>query len=220
MRPVRAAFDVVRQRAARDGLRGRLRVWQRWTGTPFSVAGEILPERGVILDLGCGFGMLSALLAVQAPGRELLGLDVDAAKVGRARRLFGDLARFECADFARMPPGLPRADAVVIWDVLHHVAEPAALLGWAARNLKPGGVLLLKENDVVPLSKRLVSEAVELVAVGLDVTASAPVRFRSRVEWSDMLVDAGFEVLRAEHLRAREGFFVPHSLFVARLREG
>lgn len=215
-RPVRAAFDEVRRRAARDGLRGRLRVWQRWTGTPYSMAGEVLPRSGVILDLGCGFGMLAALLAVHAPGRELVGLDVDEAKVGRARRLFGDLARFECVDFSNPLEGELRADAVVIWDVLHHLAEPAALLRWARSQLRPGGLLLVKENDVEPLTKRLIAEAVEVVAVGLDVTASAPVRFRSRAEWSRMLEDAGFRVERSEHLRAREGFFVPHSVFVAR----
>jgi len=213
---MRAAFDEVRRRAARDGVRGRVRVWQRWTGTPYSVAGGLLPETGTILDLGCGFGMLSALLATHAPGRAMIGLDVDAAKIARARRLFGDLARFEQVDFNAPVVDLPLADAVVTWDVLHHLEDPAALLRWARARLRPGGVLLVKENDTVPLGKRLVAEAVEVVALGLEVTASARVRFRSVAEWTELLRAAGFEVEDARHLPAREGFFVPHSVFVAR----
>lgn len=191
-------------------------MWQRWTGTPYAVAGDLLPASGTLLDLGCGFGMLSALLAVHAPGRAMIGLDVDAAKIARARRLFGDLARFEVVDFAAPLVDLPLADAVVTWDVLHHLADPLGLLRFALARLRPGGVLLVKENDTVPLGKRLVAEAVEVVALGLDVTTSARVQFRSVEAWTRLLRDAGFDVEDARHLPAREGFFVPHSVFVAR----
>lgn len=215
-----AAFREVRRRAARDGLRGRLRIWQRWTGTPFRVAGDVLPRTGVILDVGCGFGMLSALLAVQAPGRTVVGIDLDAAKITRARRLFGDLARFECLAAAPAAPdpsaaALPHADAIVFWDVLHHLADPRAALVWARSHLRPGGTLVVKENDTEPWPKHRLAQAVEVVAVGLAVTTSAPVRFRSRAEWGQLLASVGFVVQRAEHLPAREGFFVPHALFVA-----
>lgn len=210
------AWCKVRCRAEAHGWRTRLRLWQRWTGTPFRVAGELLPREGTILDVGCGFGMLSGLLALDSPTRRVIGLDVDAAKIARAQRLFGDVATFRVADLdAARPDDLPLADAAVVWDVLHHLADPDALLRHLAGWLRPDGLVVVKENDTEPLGKRAIAELVEVLAVGLDVTASAPVRFRSRAEWARSLTEAGFTVRRAEHLPAREGFFVPHSLFVA-----
>lgn len=224
---MREAWSEVRRRGRPHGLRTRARLWQRWTGTPFAVAGELLPRDGTVLDLGCGFGMLSGLLALDAPGRAVVGLDIDTAKLSRARTLFGDVASFVAVDLdeavapaaAGLPAGLAApADAAVVWDVLHHLADPETFLARAAAWMRPGALLLVKENDTEPLLKRVVAELVEVVAVGLDVTASAPVRFRSRAEWSAVLDRAGFTVERAEHLPAREGFFVPHSLFLARRR--
>lgn len=216
---MQSAFREVRVRARRDGLRGRLRAWQRWTGTPFPVAGELLPRAGVIVDVGCGFGMLTGLLALDARDRRLVGVDVDQAKLARARRWFGDVARFVPVDLAGArlddvcAPGT--AEAVVIWDVLHHLADPLVAVTAAARWLRPGGLLLVKENDVEPLGKRVVAEIVEVLAVGLGVTASDPVRFRSRAEWQDLLEQGGFRVTRNEHLHTRQGAFVPHALLLA-----
>lgn len=207
------AFREVRRRAAREGWRARARMWQRWTGTPFAAVGAAVPREGRVVDLGCGFGLFAALLALDAPARRVAGLDVDEGKVRRARDLFGDLAAFTATDLDRAP--LPEADTFVVYDVLHHLADPDALLRRAAAALPPGGRLVVKENDVEPLGKRVVSELVEVVATGSGLTRSAPVRFRSRPAWTAALEAAGLRVERAEHLRAREGFFVPHALFVA-----
>ena len=217
--PMQSAFREVRHRSRRDGVRGRIRAWQRWTGTPFPVAGELLPRGGVIVDVGCGFGMLTGLLALDAPERRLIGVDVDEAKLARARRWFGDVARFVSVDLAGprldevCAPGA--AEAVVIWDVLHHLADPLIAVRAAARWLRPGGLILVKENDVEPLGKRVVAEVVEVLAVGLGVTASDPVRFRSRAEWQGLLEQGGFRVTRNEHLHTRQGAFVPHALLLA-----
>jgi 2-polyprenyl-6-hydroxyphenyl methylase/3-demethylubiquinone-9 3-methyltransferase len=207
-------FPRIRTRYADQPLRARLRLWQRWTGSPFRAVARWVPPDARVADLGCGFGLFSGLLALE-PGRDVVGVDVDAGKIDHARRVWGDLpnVRFACADLGVAP--LPDADCVVFYDVLHHVADADALLAAAYARLPPGGLLVVKENDTGPPHKRLVSELVERVAVGLSVTRSAPVRFRSRGEWSDALARVGFRVHVAEHLHAREGFFVPHSLFVA-----
>lgn len=187
-----------------------VRVWQRWTGTPFAAVAAHLPEQGTLLDLGCGFGMFAALLALQSPGRRVIGLDGDAGRIAVARDLFGDLATFEQADLSTGAP-LPDADAAVFYDVLHHLPDADATL---RRVRSP--LLVVKENDVVPWPKHLVSLAVEAVAVATAFTPSGPVRMRGREAWVEALTGAGYRVERAEHLRARQGFFVPHALFVAR----
>ena len=156
MDPLYAELD---RRAARDGLRGRVRVAQRWTGSPMRAVAAELPERGEILDLGCGFGLFDAVLALGAPGRRVTGRDVDEAKVARARRLFGDLARFEVRGVGEEEA--EAWDAVVFYDVLHHLGtaenwymdrlglahEPA----WEMKDTL-GRVLLVRQHlfDVLP----------------------------------------------------------------------
>jgi SAM-dependent methyltransferase len=186
-----------------------LRVWQRWTGTPFAAVARHLPRAGTILDLGCGFGMFAALLALESPARRVVGLDVDAGRVALANELFGDLATFRRHDFAD-PAALPSADAAVFYDVLHHLPDADATLRTVRSPL-----LVVKENDVEPLPKHLVSLAIEGIALATRFTPSSPVRMRSRAAWADAITAAGYRVDRAEHLRARAGFFVPHALFVA-----
>jgi len=100
-------------------------------------------ERPRILDLGCGRGWLSRSLAARG---EVLGADVTAAAVERARELFPGL-RFERADVEGLLASRGEAsfDLVVASEVLEHVGDgdkPAFLRG-VHRLLRPGGHAIL-----------------------------------------------------------------------------
>ena len=100
-------------------------------------------ERPRILDLGCGRGWLSRALAARG---EILGADVTAAAVERARELFPGL-RFERADVEGLLASCGEAsfDLVVSSEVLEHVGDgdkPAFLRG-VHRLLRPGGHAIL-----------------------------------------------------------------------------
>jgi SAM-dependent methyltransferase len=98
-----------------------------------------------ILDVGCGSGWTTLFLA--EAGYDALGLDLVEANIAlcreRAQR-WGSGARFEVADMDDLPDGDP-ADAVLIFDALHHSTRQADVLRGAARRLRPGGWLLLGE---------------------------------------------------------------------------
>lgn len=93
------------------------------------------------LDLGCGEGDLTAVLA-QA-GARALGVDVAEAALARARR------RHPSLSFERVPIDgpLPLADGTfdVVWasEVIEHVADTARWLSEVRRVLVPTGRLLL-----------------------------------------------------------------------------
>jgi 2-polyprenyl-3-methyl-5-hydroxy-6-metoxy-1,4-benzoquinol methylase len=114
--------------------------------------GRDLGERPRILDLGCGRGWLSRALAARG---EVLGTDVTAAAVERARELFPGL-RFERADVEGLLASRGEAsfDLVVSSEVLEHVGDgdkPAFLRG-VHRLLRPGGhaVLTTPRGEVWP----------------------------------------------------------------------
>src|SRR5262245_65795082 len=47
--------------------------------------GQYLPERGRVLDLGCGFGLFSLYYAMVRPGLEIEGLDLNLRRIAMAR---------------------------------------------------------------------------------------------------------------------------------------
>jgi len=97
------------------------------------------------LDLGCGGGRLTGLLARRA--RSVIGVDVAQAALARARASHPQL------DFRLIAPDgeLPLEDASVevVWasEVIEHVADTARWLSEVRRVLAPGGRLLLTTPD-------------------------------------------------------------------------
>src|SRR3990172_1884816 len=91
-----------------------------------------LPSGLTILDLGCGRGVETALIAsVFRPGR-LVAFDLDPRQVHEARRRLlrdgaGDAALL-LADASRLPFADGRFDAVVEIAVIHHVPESRSAL--------------------------------------------------------------------------------------------
>jgi ubiquinone/menaquinone biosynthesis C-methylase UbiE len=102
---------------------------------------ERLPEGSRVLDLGCGNGMVTRVLAER---HDVGGVDISRTQLERARRK-APRASFLLADATRL--ALPPAsfDGVVSTFVFGHVprAEQGPLLGRVHRWLRPGGWLLV-----------------------------------------------------------------------------
>jgi SAM-dependent methyltransferase len=107
-------------------------------------------REGLALDAGCGPGGMALLLARRAPGLSVLGIDVSprmVAEAGRAAREAGlaGRARFLVGDSKRLGLESERFDLVLSNSVLHHLSAPLPALNEAARVLRPGGALLLRD---------------------------------------------------------------------------
>ena len=99
-----------------------------------------------LLDLGTGTGRMLAVLGGRAEA--MTGFDTNQGMLAFARSRLeeGALpagAELRQGDILDLPVGDGAADAAVIHQVLHFLAEPGAALEEAARTLAPGGRLLV-----------------------------------------------------------------------------
>ncbi len=136
-------FEEERTRPARD-LLGRVELTS--------------PE--AIVDLGCGPGNSTELLAARFPGARLTGIDSSAAMLSDARRRLPS-ADFVEGDVGRWQPPQP-VDLIFANAVLQWVPDHAALLPRLFGLLRPGGVLAVQMPDnVEEPSHRLMRETAE-----------------------------------------------------------
>jgi SAM-dependent methyltransferase len=135
---VEAGYDRIAERYAREAAEGR------GPGTYFRVfldrALERIPDGGVVLDLGCGAGLVSAELT---PRARVVALDVSAGQLALARDRAPD-ALLVRADLATVAFREGSFDAVVaFWSLIHvrrdlHAGALRRIHGW----MRPGGVLI------------------------------------------------------------------------------
>jgi 2-polyprenyl-3-methyl-5-hydroxy-6-metoxy-1,4-benzoquinol methylase len=152
-----------------------------------------------ILDLGCGTGALLVALAKALPDSRIVGLDVEARSVQKAK------ARIRAAGFEdRVEAQLAAAedlgqagvfDLITMVQVLHETRENtrATILARAYTALRPGGSLVMIDEPYPAgpeqLRERPVAALAQFVEIFLGNVMLSP-EHQQR-----LLQDAGFEVL-------------------------
>jgi SAM-dependent methyltransferase len=94
---------------------------------------------GRVLDVGCGRGYL--LDAFRRRGWSAEGTELSEQSARQPREAFGLTVHVGPLESLALPGGA--FDAVTMWHVLEHVADPAGLLAEVHRLLRPGGVFMV-----------------------------------------------------------------------------
>ena len=214
--PILTVFD-------RLPLKERLFVRGRLATAPLEQL-EARAQGARLLDVGCGHGVLVALLAVGFPGRHVLGIDPDERKIDWARASVGLLPNVELRAssieaLAAERPG--EFDTVLVADVLYLLAatEWQTFLRAAYALLRPNGRLVLKEAEddgSWRVKKALLQEQL-MVRLLRRTHSSGAVGFASRAVLEAAVREAGFEI--EETVPLARGYSTPHLLIVAR-RDG
>lgn len=106
--------------------------------------------RALAVEIGSGLGRIS--LALSDHFDQVLGVDISAEMVGRARELVPNpRVRFEVGNGTDLMPVDASADFVITFTVLQHLPKAELIEGYlreAVRVLKPGGVLAAQWNNL------------------------------------------------------------------------
>lgn len=173
-----------------------------------------------VLDVGCGHGVLAALLLHGHPERRVVGIDPDARKIEWARDSVGENANaeFRAVTIEALAAERPASfDCVIIADVLCLIARNtwAPFLAAAHRLLKPGGRLVLKdaENDGSWRAVKALWQERLMVHVLRRTVSTGGIGFATREELAGYVTRAGFVV--DDIASYARGYTTPHVLLTA-----
>ena len=108
-----------------------------------------IPQGGRALDVGCGYGGLSLLLARLRPDLHITGVDVETSMLESAAQTASQMGlvnvSYEHDDAHKLKYTDNQFEAVMCQTVLTHVLDAAAVVVEMARVLKHGGVFMAVE---------------------------------------------------------------------------
>jgi len=118
------------------------------------VIARFLPERGAVLEVGCGYGRNLFAVASLGRARLVVGSDVERSELTRAQQRVASLPEARRGSVSvvqqepfRLPFPDDAFDFVILWQVLEHVfgdPQKQRLLDECVRVMKPGGHILVE----------------------------------------------------------------------------
>lgn len=127
---------------------------------------EIIPKKGQITDIGCGYGTLVYMLNMLSPERRLLGIDYDEDKIDVAKHNFSanNYTHFECND--ALSSNLPLSDVFVLNDILHYMnyEKQELLLKKCFSLLQDNGMVIVRDGNKQETEKQKMTKLTEVLS--------------------------------------------------------
>jgi len=120
------------------------------------------------VDLGCGPGYTTHLLADATDCQRVVGLDNSAHFIGLAARTTTANVSFRFHDVTTVPFPDGRSDVIYARFLLTHLPDPEALIAKWATQLRPGGRLLVEETESIHTTEAVFATYLTIVEAMLN----------------------------------------------------
>ena len=107
---------------------------------------DLFPEKGRVLDIGCGYGFF--LKEMQQRGWQIEGVELSKPAAAIARQQTGALIHSTGVEEMKIDK---QFDVITMFYVIEHVADPVTILQSVRQLLAPGGILVLRYPNTSPL---------------------------------------------------------------------
>lgn len=121
----------------------------------FTASHLMVPENAKIIDMGCGDGKLTYIMAVLNPNLYFTGIDKDKRRINKAKQLSGELhnLEFQHGTYNGGSIAPSSVDAIINSDILHHVFSSgryndesvSETLETQFKALRSGGVMFIRD---------------------------------------------------------------------------
>lgn len=177
------------QKSSWKSLFAKVRFWY----APFIEVEQLLPKKGIILDLGCGEGIFTNFVGLSSPEREVIGIEIDKNRFQHADKGTKNVT-FKLADITKTR--IPPADAIILFHVLHHLEgfdKQDVLLNACIQRLKSTGEIIIVEIYVRPTLQYFLTWITDhlLVAWFFEKRLYSPIYFRKQAAWLKLLKTSG-----------------------------
>ncbi len=187
--------------------------YERMMGSWSRLAGEIFlnwlaPRSGLRwIDIGCGNGAFTELLAERCSPAEVQGIDPSEGQLAFARtRPAARVAEFRQGDAMALPFSEARFDAAVMALVIFFVPDPAKGVAEMVRVVCPGGTVAAYAWDMLGGGFPLEPIRIEMRAMGV-TPLSPPSSSASRMEaLRDLWTGAGLDAVETREITVQRTF--------------
>ncbi|MCC7450810.1 MAG: methyltransferase domain-containing protein [Anaerolineae bacterium] len=174
-----------------------------YSGSVRKAQSVVRPDQHV-LEIGCGTGLITLSIA---PGvQHVTAIDISPQMIAiaqdKARSQHITNVDFRVADGYALPFDDQAFDTVLVFNILHIVKEPTAVLREAHRLLKPGGLLVSATDcyaEPVPFKAWLLVSLQRL----MHIVGSIPfLHYYHKADLNRLLEQSGFQIVETDVLQA------------------
>jgi uncharacterized protein len=135
----------------------------------YDIFHSLVPKQGKILDIGCGYGFMSYMLAFTSSKRTITGIDYDEEKIETANHCFSKTDKINFVHSDALSFNFEQYDAIVLADMLHYLQpeKQLALIEKCFAQLNTAGILIIRDGDTDTATKHRRTELTEFFSTRL-----------------------------------------------------
>ena len=186
----------------------RVYVYLRSLVLPVSKIEALLPKKGLILDVGCGYGFTSIFFALKNKNRQIFGSEIDPKRVLLAKKFSSSIFNlsFETSDLINK--NKLNFDAILAIDLLHHInpSQKNIFLRDSFLKLQSNGILIIKDINTSPKYKYIWNYFHDLI-----MAKFSKLYFLSSGQIENLLIKNNFKIVKKGKYK---NLFYPHIFYV------